>query len=228
MNPTPVAIQAKQTRLAPAELDALRRAVEKERPTFAHRLAGNLQVNELGQPFFRQHRILEINSPLPFPAAKIHAIASNDGAVHVLTGHIENLAAAAQSDPPPHLDDADTARAYANLGDSWTTESEFGDFLVQSFAEIPWKPRLTDEERARVADLQSNAGAAIKSLALTPENDGFTLSKWVISNRRLISRRLHIPKDGRLRRDDDIRAAEIPVFSGRTWGFVNGRLVPTG
>lgn len=227
MSPPAIQITPKPVRLSPAELDALRAAVAHERPPFSSRLAGPLNVTEIGQPFFARHRVLEVASPMPMPATKIYAIVGPAG-THVLSTHLDNFVSAAAHDPPPNLASADVARPYANLGDAWTSDNEWGDFLVQSFAEIPWKSKLTEEEQAKVKALEAQLGGAITPLGLHAEGDGHVLSKWVVANRRLVARRLIVPHNGLLQRHDEVRAEELPVHPGRLWGFADGRLVPTG
>lgn len=223
-----VPVKSSPIRLAPDEMEALKRAVAVERAPFLHRLDRPVTTTRIEQPFFSRHRIVEVSSAMPMPATRVHVALAPDGTVRVLSGRLANLHAIAAAEPPHSLDDAEHAQAYANLADFWTSESEFGDVTVASFADIPWKTTLAPDERARIDELRKTLGEAIAPMTLARTENGHALSLWVVANRRLVHRRLHVPLDGKLRRDDEVRAAELPVHPGRLWGFVNGRLVPTG
>jgi hypothetical protein len=215
-------------RLGADHLGHLRATIEQQAPRFAPRLTGPLLAFEICQPFFARHRVLQVQSPSPFPATAIHCV-WDGAAMAVLTGRLDHLVAVAEADPPSGLTDAGTARVYGNLVDAWTSGNWLGDLQVGSFAEIPWKSPLTDEERDRVEDLRARFETDIQPPVLVRgPASGYVLSRWIVADRHLIARRLHLPADGQVRREDDVRAEDLPVHPGRVWGMVDGRLIPIG
>ena len=213
--------------LMPAELAELRAAVEKGAPEFAHRLANPTEVDRIEQPWFVRHRVLDVQSAVPFPARRIHVVAA-EGEMRVLTAHLEHLQETAAADPPADLDGAENAAAYAGYGNAWTRVHALGELKVGSFDEIPWYGDLDDAQRKVIDDLRATWGPEIRPETRRLSFDGWVFHSWWIAMGKLIERELVVPRDGQLRRIDQVRAAELPVPPGNHWQFVNGRLVPVG
>ena len=227
------------TTLTGPEQDDLRRAVTTQLPAWLPDLSG-VDFLLLEQPFFRAHRICEAQRRGGFPARRFHFVlpAGAGGAPSpsagsaipgalVLTGHLGNLQAVCAAEPPL-LPDVDTARAFANIGDFWTTESALGELLLNSFAEIPWEKNLPPSEQAIVDSLRDSVAAHLQPPQVEPTPDGVRVSKWILSNRALIRRELVVSARGQLSRRDEVLDEALPVPPGNLWGMLNGRLVPTG
>ena len=216
--------------LAAPEIEAIRRIVSDQAPRFAHRAAPGapIQGQWIQQPYFRRHRIVEVGSPVPLPAMRVHGVQSSDGTFMILTGHLDHLREVARAEPPEAITDPESARGYANAVDFWTTENDLGDLLVSSFDEIPWRKNLTESDQRRIAALQSSLGAQIEPPTVQSGAQGVTVTKWVLANQRLLRRQLVVPGDGQVTRTDQVIAEDLPAPSGKLWGFVKGRLVPTG
>jgi hypothetical protein len=214
--------------LSPAELGPLRAAVERDAPEFAHRLANPIEVDRLEQPWFRRHRVLDVQSAVPFPARRLHVAVGPDGAVRVLTARLANLQAVAADDPPLDLDDEENAEAYAAYGNAWTSAHALGELKLGSFGEIPWHASLDEGQRRVIEEVRARWGASIQPETRRRGPDGWAFHSWWLAMGKLIERELVVPRDGRLRRTDQVHAAELPVPPGNHWQFVNGRLLPVG
>jgi len=215
-----------KVQLTPAEQAQLRAAALRDAPEFAHRLASPLDIDRLEQPWFRQHRVLEIASSVPFPPRRLH-VAAGDGRMRVLTAHIENLRAVAADDRPGGLEAEQAAADYAEHANFWTATHALGELKIGSFDEIPWFASLDDQQRGAIEDLRSRFGQSIRPEQRS-RGDGWVFRSWWVAMRQLIERELVVPPDGQLRRTDEVRAADMPVPAGSHWGFVNGRFVPIG
>src|SRR5579871_529340 len=209
-----VNISSRPVTLSPEEARRLDEALAAESPKFVHAARGPLTVLLLEQPFFKRHKLLVAQSPMAFPAQQVHAVVSPFGEVHVLTGHLEHLQRAAENERPIGLDGDELARAYANVVDFWTTESELGELLVESFDDIPFFPHPTPVERARIDVARAKASARVQPPSLARIESGHLLTKWVVANKRLLKRELVVPVDGRVRRTDEIVLDELPVHAG--------------
>jgi hypothetical protein len=216
-----------KVQLTPAEHAQLRAAVERDAQEFAHRVANPLEVDQIEQPWFRRHRVLDVQSAVPFPARRIHVVASGTD-MHVLTAHLEHLQRTAASDPPLDLADEDSAAAYAASGNAWTRVHALGELQVASFDEIPWYANLDGAQRKTIDELAARWGHAIGPEERRRGPDGWVFHSWWVAMRKLIERELVVPQGGQLRRVDQVRAEELPVPPGSHWGMVNGRLVPIG
>ena len=159
---------------------------------------------------------------------RVFALQRSDGSFTILTGHLEQLREIARADPPAGITDSEAARAYANAVDFWTTENDLGDLLVSTFEEIPWRKNLTDAERQRIADLESSVSTQIEPPKVRSSANDTIVTRWLLSNRRLLRRELVVSNDGQVTRTDQVVAEDLPAPSGKLWGFVKGRLVPTG
>jgi hypothetical protein len=215
--------------LAPEDRFSLRTTVERDRPAFAARLDGTLEIDALEQPFFDTIEILEVVSPAPFPPQRLYvAWARSPRRLWVLSGRIDRLCEVAAAERPQGLTDPRTATAYALAGDGWTSEAPLGALRIDALAEIPWFPELDAKERAVVDELERTLGDRVRPLQTTMSAGEYQLTLWLVSSQRLIERVLRVTLDGALVRDDRIHAEKLPLPAGRTWGLVRGRYVPTG
>ncbi len=213
--------------LSSEELTQLAAVVDADAPSFASRLGGPLKVERIEQPWFRRHRILEIGSPMPYPARKIH-VAAYDGGISVLTARLAHFQTVAAHDPPLDLDDEDKAAAYASSGNAWTREYANGELKIGTFSDIPWYPGLDAVQQKLVDDLAARVADAIAPEQHRRGDDGWIVRSWWVAHRRLIERELTVPRDGQLRRNDTIHAEDLPLPPGNQWRFVNGRYLPVG
>jgi hypothetical protein len=213
--------------LSPQEQDQLEAAVREDAASFADRLGGNLKIEQIDQPWFRRHRILEIGSPMPMPARKIF-VAVWDGGVHVLSEHLEHFQKVAAHDPPLNLDDEANATGYATFGNAWTRAYALGELKIGTFSDIPWYPKLEAAEQARIDELGARLGGSIAPEQHHRSDAGWVFKSWWVAHRQLIERELVVPRDGKLQRNDTIHAADLPLPPGNQWRFVSGRLIPVG
>lgn len=186
-----------------------------------------LETEVLLQPWFQNHRIVEVRSPLPHPPLQAHLALAPDDAWLLLTGHLETLNHLARRDPPSLQTDQEALR-YANLVDWWTTESRLGELLLDSFQEIPWLRPLSPEQRAYVRHLEDRFAAQIHPLRIERQEGAWGVTKWLLSAARLLRRTLTVTPQGQLSRQDEVLAEDLPCPRGEFWGFVDGRLVPIG
>ena len=223
-------IERRTIRLLPREVEALRGAVALDRPAFEPRLAaGGLRTDQLLNPWFSTFRIIEVASEHVPPARMIH-VALGPETGRVLSGNLSALNAIARHDPPPRIDTPEAARNYANITDFWTTESELGELLIGSLDEVPWYEDMDPVEEILIQDLAEQLAGQLGQPWIAPRGDagGFVLVKWVVSNRSLIRRELHITPAGGVTRIEEVIDSELPVAPGRVWGMRGGRLVPIG
>jgi hypothetical protein len=218
---------ASRITLGPDERERLAGAVERDWPSFAPRLGGPLIVSDRGQRWFRHHRVLEVRSPTPLPALSIHVAQAPRGEIRVLRGHPEHLVQVAKDDPPLGLDREEAALAYAEACDAWTTDAELGELRIESFDDVPWRAELTEKEREQARELRARLAGEIHPPRVLRTGRGFTVKSWVVSNRRLLYRELHVPPSGQVLRDERVWAENLGVPAGRTWALVGGRRVPT-
>ncbi len=223
-------LERRPVALAGEERRALERALAAGLPGFAPRVSEGrvFEVEEIAQPWFRHHRILEVRSPVPPPERQIHVAFDAEGACSVLTASLESFNAMSRRDSPPRLEEPDGALRYANLADWWTTESTLGELLISTFDEIPWHRSLPPKEAERVERLRGQVADLIQPLRIERRGEDWFVEKWLVSAARLIRRELSVSQGGQVNRHDRIVAEDLPCPRGRLWGFVDGRLVPVG
>jgi hypothetical protein len=227
--PTPppaVTVGARRVTLSQTERQRLDDAVQRDWPSFASRLGGALTFDERLQPWWRSHRVIEVQSLQPAPACSIVAVFRPDGECHVLRGHPEVVARMAKSDPPSALADEAQARAYATHCTAWTSDAQWGELLITCFQDIPWRVGLTPDERRVVDELRRGLEARIHAPRFDRGEHGWRLRSWVVSEGRLLERDVLVPVDGRFVKTDASHGEGLPVPLGTSWGMVDGRLVP--
>jgi hypothetical protein len=205
------ALPAGRVSLSPEERARLTLAIERDWPPFAARAGGPLLVTERGQRWFRLHRVLEVGSPTPAPAMSIHVALTPHGQVLVLRGHLEHFVQMANEEPPAGLDAEENALAYATDCDAWTTEAELGELVIASLDEVPWRGEMTAKEQQQARELRLRLAGALHPPQVARGDRGFTVKTWLISERRLIYRELHIPPSGQVLRDERVWAENLGV-----------------
>jgi Putative bacterial sensory transduction regulator len=227
--PTPppaVTVGARRVALTADERHRLDEAVRRDWPPFAPRLAGVLTFDERLQPWWRNHRVIEVQSLLPAPASSLVVVFRPGGACNVLRGHPEVVACMAAADPPAALGDEAQARAYATHCTSWTSEARWGEVIITCFQDIPWRIALTPEERRVVDELRRALESRIHAPRFDRSESGWRLRSWVVSEGRLLERDVLVPSDGRFVKTDAAHGEQLPVPLGTSWGMIDGRLVP--
>lgn len=217
-------------RLEMNETQALHRAVGQQYPDFAPLLAsGGIVTEQLVQPFFTRYRVVEVQAHNAFPTRQIHACFSPDGQAGVLTGNLAVFNAMVKADPPPRLAYEQEAAQYLHTMDWWTTENErLGELQIASMSEVPLNEDLDVVDQALMEDLVETLADAVGPPRVTEEGPAFEMVKWLVTNQKLIRRRLRVEPTGQLLREDEVFDDMLPCPVGRVWGLVNGRYVPVG
>lgn len=187
-----------------------------------------LAFQEVVQPFFTRARIIDAMTTTEFPAMRAHFALAPSGEVRALFGAIENLAWLVGTDRPRHLDTLDGAKLYAFNADFWTSDNEWRDFRVASVDEIYWRTYLKEADEQRIAEVRRELAGAITPLETSETPDGVRLKFWLLAKCQLIRRELIVARSGELTRIDDVRASDLPVYEGKLWEMIDGRLVPSG
>jgi hypothetical protein len=213
--------------LTPTELSRLRAAAERDAHAFVDRLQGPIEVEQVEQPWFRRHRILEVASAAPFPARSLD-VATADGEFLVLNARIDHLQHIAAADPPAGMDRLENAAPYAVYGNGWTSTSAMGEVRIDSFDQIPWQASLDDAQRARIEALRQRWSAEIRPETSEHSAAGWRFRHWCIATRQLVERELLVEPSGQLRRTERFHEQYLPVPPGRYWRLVQGRLIPVG
>lgn len=223
-----ISIERRTLTLTPDEDRAVGQVLSERAPAFFALLNDGLATTLVTQPFFRRHRIVELEATGAFPARSMVLALPETGAPRILSAALPALNKLAGDDPPPRIDGGGTARIYANLCDEWTTESEHGELVIDSLEEIPWFDDLDPAEQGLVARLRDTFGAAIGPLEVEATASGWDVTKWLVASRMLVRRRLSVASTGHLLRQDVVYERALPVAHGLVWGVVQGRLVPVG
>lgn len=223
-----ITVGSTRATLGAEERARLAKLVEHDWPVFAPRTAGPLEIHERTQPWFRRHRVLQLTSPAPLPPMALYVLVTPAGDLRILTGHLEALVQLAKQDPPEGLEREEVALAYALEVGTWVSDAEYGELPLERFDDIPWRPTMSAAEQAQARELRARLAAAVEPRRVVSTERGFTVKSWLLSNRRLMSRELHVPPSGQLLRDERVWAEGLGVFPGKVWGMVSGRLVPIG
>jgi hypothetical protein len=221
-----VQIGSRAIQLTSDEVVRLKGACAAEWHPFVGRLAGTLHAYERLQPWWKNHRVIDVQSPLPVPAVGISVAFGPGGEVHVLRGHLEHLVDMATKDPPPPITDAEQARVYAMFCDAATTDAQWGELPVAAFEDIPFRRMLTGDEKEQIDGLRETHAVKMHPPRVEQVAGGFSFELWTVSMSRLIYRQLFVSSEGRMRRTDVVLADPIPVPLGKAWGLVGDRYVP--
>jgi hypothetical protein len=210
--------------LSSEDCEALHREIAHELPELSGFLEKSL-VHKIEQPFFRQIVVIEATTP---ELRICGALAGEPRRAWLLSGRPENLSAIAELERPAELNDPKIATAYALNCSDWTLPSSpFGELLIMSFEEIPFRSPLKQEERAAVDELRARIGDRIQPLrlALGVGTSGVTI--WLVGGQMLVERTMKLSMNGHFEQQDAVCARGLPVPDGRFWGFVNDpRRVP--
>ncbi len=171
------------------------------------------------QEFFTRHDVVEVEV-----GDEAVWVALADEGQSVLTGDLDALARIAAVAPPKGLDQPARAAAYAELADEITSPDRYGFLRVVSFADIPWRAQLTDEERAYIEDLRR--ASAVKPPQVERVAGGVAVRCWVVAHRKLICRVLTVSPSGALQREDAVIGEMIPTHLGKRWEWSHARKRP--
>jgi hypothetical protein len=213
--------------LTPEQHAAMRVAIDRDAPWFADRLNRFTEIERVELPWFARHQILDVQSPVPFPARRVY-VAVGAGGVRVLSQHLENLHAIAADDPPSGLDDAGNAALYASECNGLAAAYGVGELRIETFGEIPFYAPRKDAEQRVVDDLRARFEERIGPETRTRTAGGWQFQSWLIAVSSLIERTILVPPDGKLVRTDTMHASYLPIPYGNHWGLRDGRLVPIG
>jgi hypothetical protein len=197
--------------LEPAARVAVRAAVEAAAPDFLPRLDGPVDVLRVEQPYFPDHRILEVISGAA-PERRIF-VAVGAGATTVLTGHPEHLHAMIDAGGVRAvLGPRERAIAYGTTAYRWIHDTA-GERELEDFVEIPWVADPTAEQRHQIDLLETMFAHQIEPPIMRHTSIGWERQWVVLVGRTLVGRRLHIPFDGKLVVEDEVLAEDLPVES---------------
>ncbi len=202
--PTPIELTA-------AEREALRAAAAQDAPELAARLDGPVDVVQIDQHYFPHHRILEVTSRAPLPSLRVHVAIGPIG-TKILTGHSQHLHAMCDADPiQESLGARQRALDYAAAAYAWTDDAPPGEVVLNFVEELVWPSDPSEALRARIQLFLALYRDRIEPQTQRHTNLGWELRFYVISEGRLIDRRLHLPFDGKLFRDDEVVTTSIPM-----------------
>ena len=103
------------------------------------------------------------------------------------------------------------------------------ELLITAFDDIPFHADMGDVEALLMDDLKELLGPHITAPVVARAGTGWTMTKWLVADARLLRRTLRIDAVGRLARADEVFEAALPCPVGRYWGIdASGRLVPIG
>jgi hypothetical protein len=153
--------------------------------------------------FFRRHCIVQVE----LDAGRMVWLALPDdrAKVTLLTGNLDGLGLLVREDPPSDL--AARALDYALFADELTTPSAIQ--TVSSVDAIPWRRDLTDADRQIVEELRSQQ--RVHAPRLDTVDDRYVVTRWVISEQRLIRRAITISANGAAHREDFVVREALPV-----------------
>jgi hypothetical protein len=208
--------------LSAREKTQLRAAVKRDAAHFLARLDRFLVIDELAQPWFHQHRVLDVQASAS-PARRIHVAAGQRG-MRVLSGHLAYLQDIAAHDPPADLDREEHAVRYATCGNAWTLARPEGETIVTAFDDIPFPVERTDREQRMIDDLRVRMSSRIRPPSWSRIHDGWWHHYWLLDATQLIERDLIVPRDGRLRRRDAVHAGQVPVPGDHHRQLPDGRV----
>ena len=211
--------------LSSEDCEALRREVAHELPELSGFLEKSL-VHKIEQPFFRQVEVIEATTQELRICA---ALAGEPRRAWLLSGRPENLNAIAELERPAELNNQKIATAYALNCSDWTLPpSPFGELLVTSFDEMPFRSPLTQEERAAVDELRARIGDRIQPVRLALGVGTSEVTIWLVSGQMVVERTMKLLINGHFEQQDAVCARGLPMPDGRFWGFVdpNPRNVP--
>lgn len=154
-----------------------------------------------GQPHFRHHALVRLEGTwraIDDANATVMTIASLDD--------IKQLAAI---DPPAGLDDPETAMRYSRVVDR-VTAPRFQSSMF--FSTLGWRheSQLTGEERAYIKDLQ--AASRVEKEKATKHDGHVVVTKWGVSEKKLICRHLTVFPSGEVQREDLVIGENLPVY----------------
>ncbi|MBA3499640.1 MAG: hypothetical protein M4D80_00380 [Myxococcota bacterium] len=152
------------------------------------------------QPWFGHHAFVRLDG--------VWCALDDDNATTMTIATLDDMARLAVIDPPLGLDDPENAKRYSRLVDRMTSP-RFQSSMF--FSTLPWKHDrdCNDEERAQIKDLE--AASRVERESAVKLDDRVIVTKWGISERRLICRMLTVFPSGEVRREDAVIGENVPV-----------------
>jgi len=150
------------------------------------------------QLVFRQHSLARLEAGW---------IALHDEGATMPIASLDDIARLAAIDPPSDLDQPERAMKYAAIVDRVTSSEYFS--VVTWFDGIRWRYTLTDDERAQIEDLR--AASRVDKEQAEKLADRVVVTRWVVSQRRLICRVLSVFPNGEVRREDAVIGENLPI-----------------
>jgi len=223
-------VKASVHHLTPDERQAVFSILDREAPTLRPLAEQMMGTQVLHQSYFRRHRVLRLQLISVMPPKVLHLCSpiGRPGELMLLSVHIERIEAIINAEPPFRITDNETASRYAEHIDEWTRDSPYGELVLSSFDDIPFYPEVDPVDDALIKTLQDTVSDKIVPLQTQQVQDGFVYQKWLVDNRRLSFRQMHVRTNGLISRHEQVVHDEIPCPPGRAWGEVDGRLVPVG
>jgi hypothetical protein len=152
------------------------------------------------QPFFPHHAFVRIGG--------VWRALDDENAMSMSIATLDDVARLAAIDPPRGLEDPEIALRYSRVIDRMTSP-RFRTAMF--FSTLPWKHDrdCTDEERAQIKDLE--AASRVEREAAVKLADRVIVTKWGISERKLICRMLTVFPSGVVQREDAVIGENVPV-----------------
>lgn len=216
--------------LTPDETRAIFSIFDREAPTLRPLAEQAMGTQVLHQTYFRRHRVLRVQliSVMPPKVLYFYSPIGRPSDLVLLSVHIERIEALVHADAPFRITDAETASRYAEHIDEWTRDSPYGELVLSHFREIPFYPNPDEVDQILIETLRDTVGPRIEPIKTLQVKDGFVYQKWLVDNRRLSFRQIHVKTNGLISRHEQVIYDEIPCPQGRAWSTVDGRLVPVG
>lgn len=168
-------------------------------------------ILEHGKDCFPEHCILKIRC-----GDDSLWIALSDGG-EVVRCTLEALASIAASTPTNSVAPA----AYVDFIDKVTSEYRYGELIVETFDKIPWRAKLTDEERAYIEELRT--ASRVEPQVVEQLADRFVVRRWIVAHQKLICRVLTLWPTGVVQREDAVIGEAIPTHVGKLWAYNSDR-----
>ncbi|MFT5467516.1 MAG: hypothetical protein ACI8UO_002620 [Verrucomicrobiales bacterium] len=181
----------------------------------------------IDQPYLTGMKIaVEPRGPEPrMPEPPLRYIGLSARHAWSLRGSLEAFNELVQAKPPVGMEEELTARGYIHSVDAWTCAATWDEFLLECWSDLPVAG--ADLVHPSIQQAEQRWGNLIQPPSIERKDGDWRMEKWVLSDRRLVRRTLTVDAEGRVDRQDEICAAELPVPEGRFWAVgPGGRLIP--
>ena len=116
-----IACMREPTRLTPEDTQRVLSLLRQYAPNLVPAAEMGLMPFDLQQPWFRRHRLLQVDVPMTRPPKHLHVALPDAGAGFLLTASTDAFNALAAADPPPSFAGPKQAMRYLTAADGWTT-----------------------------------------------------------------------------------------------------------